>query len=151
MHGATADALAAVVSAEGERMVTTCEANVVPIEVVGAFFVAHPVALRIPKGAGIETDDAKACASETLQEDATARTEAHDEVVDFFALGKAMHGRFDPLHGTEHVRLAIRRLELAEEGRFQCVPPCPGDPCCSSSPATGSKTPETEAGGAVQS
>lgn len=68
---------------------------------MGPLLVAHPVALGIPEGACIEADHPKPGARQPLQEDPTAGTDAHDDVVHFFPRREAVHLRPDPLHRAQ--------------------------------------------------
>jgi hypothetical protein len=114
VHGATANAFPAVVSAEGQRMLTARDTNIVPVKIVRALLIAHPIALGIPKGASIKSDHAKARAGQALQKNSATCTHTHDEVIYFLAFGEVVHGCFDPLNRTEHVRFTVWRLKLPE-------------------------------------
>src|SRR5690348_2791985 len=97
MHRAAADALAAVVGAEGQRLAAAGDAQVVPVEVVRSDLVADPVALGVPEGSGVEADDAEAGAREALDEHAAGRADADDHVIHFVARAVAPHGRVNGL------------------------------------------------------
>ena len=81
MHRAAADAFAAVVGAQRERVVAAGDAQVLPVELVRACLVADPVALRVPERPGFEPHDAEARAREPLQQHAARRADADDEVI----------------------------------------------------------------------
>ncbi len=151
MNGAPSHTLAAVIRSECERVLPGSDPQIIPIKVMSALFIAYPIAFGIPEGAGIEANHAESGARQPLQENTAAGAHAHDDVIHFFPFRKAMHGRLDPLNRTEHVRFSVGRLKLSEERRFQCVPPWPGEPKCSTCPPTGSYSPETELSGASQS
>ena len=115
MHGAAADAFAAVVRAERERIGAAGDAQIFPVEFVRAGFVADPVALRIPERAGFEPDHVEACARQSLQQHAAGRAAADDQVVDFVAFAEAAHRQMDLLQRPEHVMRRCRAIETAEE------------------------------------
>src|SRR5579875_2027790 len=66
MHGSATDAFAAIVFSEGERILSSRDAAVVPVEFVRAFFVADPVAFRVPEWTCFETYDGETGLGETL-------------------------------------------------------------------------------------
>ncbi len=92
MNRAASHALAAVVRAQSQGIFAAGDPFVVPIQLVRARFITHPVALRIPEWAGIESDNAKAGAGQTLQENAAARAHSDDRVIHLLAIGEAAHG-----------------------------------------------------------
>ena len=91
VNGASADAFAAVVGAERERIGAAGNARVVPVELVRALFVADPVPLGIPERARLQTDNVEAGAGQTLQKYAACGTDADDHEVDLFFVAKAAH------------------------------------------------------------
>jgi hypothetical protein len=66
VDGASADAFAGVVVAEGEGMLAAGDAQIVPVELVRAALVADPIALGVPEGTGLEADNLEAGAGEPL-------------------------------------------------------------------------------------
>src|SRR5262249_40656268 len=77
-------------------------AQVFPIQIVRALFIAYPVAFGIPERPGIETDDRVTGARKPLQHDATAGADANNNAIDFL-FAKVAHGNIDRLHGTKPV------------------------------------------------
>ena len=150
MNRTAADPSPAVVCAEGERIFTACYAQLVPIELIRASFVAHPISLGIPKWPCFESDDAKSGASQSLQQHPARRTHAHDAVVHLLGVSIAAHRQFDVLYRPQHVFM-LWRSEGAEERRFQCVPPCPGLALCSDDPPTGVNSADGETAGGAHS
>ena len=93
VHRPAAHALAAVVGPEGERIAPAGDPRILPVQPVRAGLVADPVALRLPKRARFQSDDAEAGAGQALQQHAARRTDADDEVVDAFGLVVTTHRR----------------------------------------------------------
>src|SRR5579883_1297709 len=132
VNGASAHAFATVIGAESQRVCTADDSKVLPVQVVGAGFVAYPVLFAIPEGAGVETDDFEAGAREALQHDATTRAYADDYEIDFL-LAIVAHRNIDRLHRPKVVMTVARLLERlmadvgerAADGRVQCVPSWP--------------------------
>ena len=111
---AAADAFAAIVGAEGEWIGAAGDAEIFPVELVRAGFVADPVAFGIPEGAGFEGDDTETRAAEALQQDAAGRAAADDEIVDFIRIAEAAHRDIDVLQAARACAgrsLTIRRAE----------------------------------------
>lgn len=125
MYRAAADASAAIVGAKRERIFTTRYAQIIPIEIVRASFIADPVSLRIPERTGFQPDDAKSCTRQSLEQHSARRTDPNDAVVNFLSVLVAAHWHIDALSGSEHVILWWS-LEGAEKRFSQCVPPWPG-------------------------
>ena len=67
MHGASADAFAAVVCAEGERIGAAGDARLFPVKLVGAGFIADPVSFGVPEGASLKSDHVESGAREALK------------------------------------------------------------------------------------
>jgi hypothetical protein len=81
IHGA-ADAAAGVVAAQRYRVDAVDDPRFGPVQVVGAGFVADPVDVGVPEGAGVQGDDAPSGAGEPLGEGAAAGADADDDGVD---------------------------------------------------------------------
>ncbi len=116
VDGASADAAAAIVFAEGDGVIAAGDAEIVPVELVGSGLVGDPVALRIPEGAGLEADDVEAGAGEALEEDAAGGTDADDREVDEVVVLKASLGDLDFLERAQGVFGGAGWTEGAEEG-----------------------------------
>ena len=56
MHRSAAHSFPAIVIAKRQRMLPATHAYVVPVKLVRAFLIAHPIALRIPKRPRIEAN-----------------------------------------------------------------------------------------------
>ena len=68
VNRASAHAFAAVIRAERERMRSAGDTQIVPIELVRAFFVADPVLLRIPERTCFQRDHTKPRPRQTLHQ-----------------------------------------------------------------------------------
>ena len=116
MDGAASNALAAIIRAKFERVRAANHAQIFPVELVRAGFVADPILLGVPEGAGLETDNVEPGTRQPLQQDTTGGADANDHVVDLFAIAEAMLRDLDLLNGPEIVRVAVRWFEGAEHG-----------------------------------
>src|SRR5665213_812021 len=67
MNRTAANPSAAVVRAKGEGILPPRYTQLVPIQIVGASFVAHPIALCIPEWTGFKSNNARSGASQSLQ------------------------------------------------------------------------------------
>jgi len=111
MDRASTNPSAAVVGAESEWVGAAGDARVFPVELVGSGFIADPVTLSIPEGAGFKANNGKAGAGEALEEDASGRADADDEVISLFIIVKAAHGDGDVLQRAERVLVRMRAVE----------------------------------------
>src|SRR5581483_8752734 len=114
VYCAAAYAFAAIVLPERKGMFARGNAQILPVEAMGAGLVAHPVSFAVPERAGVEGDDVKAGAREPLRENAAGSARSHDDVIDLGAFGEAPHRFGQPLHRPEPVRAIMWRLELAQ-------------------------------------
>ena len=103
MDGASANAFAAIVGAERERVLAAGDAEIVPVEIVRAGFVGDPLAFGVPEWACLEANYFEACARKSLQKNATCRTHANDGVVDEVGILEAARRQCDLLHGPEEL------------------------------------------------
>ena len=113
----------AIVCTESEGILAARYAELIPIEIVGPSFIAHPVSFGIPKWACFEADDAETSPSKPLQQHPTRRSDADNAVVDLFGVRVAMHRHFDVLYGSKHM-IVLWRFEGTQKRLLQCVPPC---------------------------
>src|SRR5438045_3590336 len=97
VHGAAANAPAAVVFSERERVLSSNNAQIIPVQLVRAGLVAEPVALGIPERAGVKAHDAEAGLGQPLQHHAAARAEADDAEVHLLVVRIAAHWGVDLL------------------------------------------------------
>ena len=114
MHRAAADAFAAVVFAEGQRMLAAGDPQIGPVQFVRALFVADPVTLGIPERASLETDHPEARPRQALQQYAAGRADADDAVVHFIRVSETLHLAADALQRAQAMAIRFRRFERAE-------------------------------------
>ena len=123
---ATANALAAVIGAQRQRISSPGDARLSPVELVGAGLIADPVALRIPEWPRFQAHDVEACAGQPLQQHAAGRADADDHVVDLLIVSETPHRQVNRLQRTDHVLVAdCEPFKSAQEWLLQCVPPLP--------------------------
>ncbi len=104
VDGASADSLTAVVRAQGEWICAAGDTQIVPVEFVRSLLVADPVFLRIPERTGLQGDNAKSRARQSLRKYSAGGANADDAVIDRFAVGKPSHRRRKRLHGPKTMR-----------------------------------------------
>src|SRR5919199_6845404 len=95
VHGAAANAPAAIVFAQCERVLPSNNAQIIPVQLVRAGLVTDPVTLRVPEGAGVEAHDAEAGLGQPLQHHTAARAEADDAEVHLPVVWVAAHRDID--------------------------------------------------------
>src|SRR5436309_11280418 len=97
VHGAAANTPAAIVFPQGERVLPANKAQIIPVQLVRAGLVADPVALRVPKRAGLEAHDAEAGLGQPLQHHTTTRAEADDAEIHLLVVWVTAHRDVDLL------------------------------------------------------
>ncbi len=97
VDGAAAHALAAVIGAEREGILSAGYARIFPVKLVRSGFIGDPVAFGVPERAGFERNYIKACARQTLQQNSARGSATDDCVVHFITFAKATHGGTDLL------------------------------------------------------
>jgi hypothetical protein len=122
MNRATANASATIIGAKCQRIPPTGDAQLIPIQIVRARFIADPIALGIPERTGFESDHAESRTGQPLQQHAACRPNADYAEVYLLIIFVTAHGQVNVLDGPEHV-LVLGRFEGAKKRRFQCVPP----------------------------
>jgi len=103
VNGAAAYAFAAVVAAEGERVFTAGDAEVVPVKLARACFVGNPVALGVPERTRLEAAYVKPARARRCNSTPPAEPTPTMAKSISFSSWKRRRGDGDLLHGTEPV------------------------------------------------
>ena len=114
-----ADAVAAVVLAELDGVLSADHALLGPVEVVRSRLIGDPVAVGVPERPGLEDGDPPAAAGEALGEDTAAGARADHDEVDLVLVAEPAH-RLRLRHGAavdveQERRVVLRRAHGALE------------------------------------
>ncbi len=84
MNGTSAYPFAGVIRAEGKRVGAAGHSKILPVEFMRAGFVADPVFLSVPEGAGFQAYHGETGARQTLQQDSASGADSDDDIVNSF-------------------------------------------------------------------
>src|SRR5690348_3111183 len=104
MDGAAADAPAAIVAAELERIVAAGDAFAEPIELLLLVFIGGEVLERAPEETGVERDDRKSCLGQLAGQGAAPGAGPDNREINLVFVAVTAHR--DPAAGVKHVRRA---------------------------------------------
>src|SRR5436305_11642587 len=101
MNRTTTDSPSAIIRAKCYGVFSACNAQLIPIEVVGACLVAHPITFSIPKRACFNTYNAKPCSCKPLYKHTSCRANTYNAEIYFFVGSESMHWNIDLLDRTK--------------------------------------------------
>src|ERR1700722_452709 len=98
MNTTPATTLATFVSAQWEWVGAASNPQVFPVEPVRAGLIADPVTLCIPERTGLKPNHTEACARESLDQHAAGRTDADNQIIDWFVFRVKTHWHREALY-----------------------------------------------------
>ena len=97
------NALAAVIGSQRQRISSTGDPWLSPVEILGASLIADPIALRIPERPRFQAHNVEPCARQPLHQHAAGRTDAYDRIVHLLIVPETPHRQVNRLQRTQHV------------------------------------------------
>src|SRR5947209_1510574 len=79
VNRSSSDTTAAVVLSQGKRILAAGNAQIRPVELMRTGFIADPVAFGVPERTGLEADNGAAGFRQTLQQNASGRTDTNND------------------------------------------------------------------------